>query len=345
VALARLPQPANQPQRWLGPLGCVDAVAATALWQSLPPVNWTRWWWLLVPALGLVEWVAHGYYSTTSPTASDWDELAPKIAELRDQEQPIIVAPHWAEPHARRAFGDELMPLEQVARPDNERFAAAIEISTLGQSSEIADWKVTEEFEQGKFTVRLLENPAPRLTKLDFVDLLDDEHATAFSIRRGKDQKEKPCRWNPAARVKNGALHGHPTFPRQRFQCRDGDWHFVGVTVIEDQDYRPRRCIWLHPGKKERTVVRFPDVELADSIVSYSGVPYFLGREKKGAPITFEIVVDGDEQGEMVHEDGEGWKRFEIDTRAFAGAKHTVEFRSHASSSHQREFCFQADVR
>ncbi len=321
------------------------SASETLLWQSLPPVNWTRWWWLLVPALGLIEWVAHEYYVATSPTAEEWDELAPVVAELRDAGQPIIVAPAWAEPHARRAFGDELMPLAQVARPDEQRYPAAIEVSLLGQVSDVDDWNVARELDHGRFRVRLLDNPRPDPTKIDFVDLVNEGSASAYSVRRGKGKKKQPCKFNSRARVTNGALHGHPTFPRERFECKAGDWHFVGVTVIEDQHYRPRRCIWLHPSKNAKTVVRFEDVELGSKIVGYAGLPWFLEREKKGKPVTLEVVVDGDEIAQVVHEDGDGWRRFEIDTPKLAGTKHTIEFRSHSPKPHQREFCFQADVR
>lgn len=316
------------------------------MWQSRAPVSWTRWWWLSIPALGLVEWSAHATFRAQPPQPGDWDTLAPEVLALRQAEELVVVAPYWAEPHARRVLGDEAMPLAQVARPEDARYGRAIEISILGQDSELRGWTVQAERQVGKFRLRELANPNPDPPRIDLVDWLTPERASAHQLRKGKP--DGSCEWTDSGRVRNGALHGHPTFPKRRFECSKEPWNFVGVTVIEDENYRPRRCIWAHPARGRQTVVRFDDVPLGSKIVGYAGLPYFLEREKKGDPVEMEVWLGGDppeQLGDYVHHDGEGWKRFEFSTAPYAGESRSIEFRTRANDTRKREFCFQADVR
>ncbi len=305
-------------------------------------MSWSRWWWLFVPALGLIELAAHAYFASAPPTEEQWKEVAPIIEKWRQDQELVVVAPYWAEPHARRVLGDRFMPVEQVARPDDDRFASALEISILGQESDLTGWKAVDETTVGKFRVRRLENPNAMPPKLNFVDLISPKTAQVSTLR---GRKRTRCDWTSKGHVENGALHGHPTFPKRRFECGGGSWHFVGVTVIEDQHYRPRRCIWAHPATGKATVVRFEGVTLDTRLIGYGGLPWFLERESHGAPVLLEVFIDDDNVGSMEHEDGEGWKRFELSTEPYAGEAHAVEFRISAKKARQREFCFQVDVR
>ena len=75
-----------------------------------------RWLWLTLPALGLLELAAHLYFKERAPRQQDWAEVAPRVRELKGQADLVLVAPRWAEPLARQAFGDRVMPLKDVAR-------------------------------------------------------------------------------------------------------------------------------------------------------------------------------------------------------------------------------------
>jgi hypothetical protein len=309
-------------------------------------VKFRRWWWLLVPCFGLFEWAAHAYFASRPPRDAEWDELLAVVTELGREGTLVVVAPHWAEPHARRVLGDRWMPLAHVARAENSTFATALEISILGADSELEDWRVVETRQAGKFRLRVLENPAPQTVLFDFVGAIEQGRARVESVRgKGDSAESKPCSWNERARVANGALHGHPTFPKRRFECQDGNWHFVGSTVIEDQSYRGRRCIWAQPGQGKQTRIVFEGVTLGDRIVGHGALPYFLERESDGTPVELTVSVAGELLGKFRHEDGEGWKRFEFSTAQYAGQTHDVEFTTSSKRSHQREFCFQADVR
>jgi hypothetical protein len=301
------------------------------------------WSWLAVPFLALVELAGHYHFASAAPPPEDWTTLREPLGKLHRPGDLVVVAPYWAEPNARAVFGDGLMPLEDVARPDETAYPRIIELSILGQDSGIAGLELREEVQEGSFRIRVYENKRFSPRKVDFADRIDEQTAQAVSLR---GQRETPCKWNPNARVTTGspALHGHPAFPKKRFECGRGEWNFVGVTVIEDQRYRPHRCIWAHPGDKQDTVVRFPKVELGKTIRGHGGLSWFLERETKGTKIEMQVSVGDERIGVFEHADGDGWSSFEFDTSAYEGQERSVEFRVSSKRSRQREFCFHASV-
>jgi hypothetical protein len=176
----------------------------------------------------------------------------------------------------------------------------------------------------------------------EFLEHLTPDAASVRVLRpNGEDE---PCPYGNQ-KVSNGELAGHPTFPRKRFQCPGADWSFVGVTVIEDQSYRPRRCMWAHPSNRGTLEVHFDDVPIGQAIVGYGALPYFFEREWRGAPIELEVSVGGKPIGRWTHADGEGWKRFEFATAELSGQRLPVDFRVLARPVRDRQFCFQASVR
>src|SRR5690349_2315474 len=127
--------------------------------------------WLSVPLAGLVELGGHFYFSTRAPKVDDWVRVKPALGAIRRPGDLIVVAPDWAEPNARFAFGDAWMPLADVARADESAYARAIEVGIVGaHAPELRGWKLVSEQRQGKFRLRILENPTPAKVLYDFVD-------------------------------------------------------------------------------------------------------------------------------------------------------------------------------
>jgi hypothetical protein len=298
---------------------------------------------LLILGIGPLEYALQLHFSRAAPQLSEWEALQPRVAQLAGSGTLVIVAPSWAEPNARFAFGDQLMPLSQVARADESSFARALEVSTLGQQApELSQWHLDAEEKAGRFVLRSWTNPRPEPVLFDFLEHLRPDTASVSVLRSGSAEA---CPFKNA-KVSNGDLFGHPTFPRQRFVCPGGnEWQFVGSTVIEDERYRPRRCMWAHPANRGVLQVRFESVPIGSRIVGHGALPYFFEREKLGAPIELSVYVAGEQMGTWQHADGEGWKRFEFSTQRFAGQNQAVEFRIESSKPWRRELCFQADVR
>ncbi|EYF02486.1 hypothetical protein [Chondromyces apiculatus] len=304
--------------------------------------RWARWGFTLIPVLGLAELGGHVYASHRAPRFDDWAAVRAPVEALKQPGDLVVVAPPWADPLARRALGDALMPLRDAARPDESRYPAAVEISILGQhADELAGFREVARQERGKFLVRRLENPAATRVAFDFVEGLRPARVDV----RGTEPP-LTCPWNPSARVVAGGLGGHPTFPAARFECPGGVFFNVGVTVIPDQHFRPRRCIWSHPFARGEIITRFHGVPLGQVIRGHSGMSWFVERERKGAPVTLTVRVNGDEIGRATHRDGDGWAAFEMPLGAHAGATEAqVEFAVSARDYQHRHFCFEADSR
>ncbi|HWO07864.1 MAG TPA: hypothetical protein VNN80_00250, partial [Polyangiaceae bacterium] len=91
--------------------------------------------------------------------------------------------------------------------------------------------------------------------------------------------------------------------------------------------------------------VHYEAVPIGQVIRGYGGLPYFFEREWHGSPVELEVLVGGESVGTYRHQDGEGWKGFELSTAAWAGQTQSVDFRVRARQARDRQFCFQASVR
>jgi hypothetical protein len=301
-----------------------------------------RWAFALVPLVGVGELGAHLFFAKRTPSFDAWSTVRDAVASEKRPGELLVVSPHWADPAARRAFGDELMPMRDEARPDESRYASALEVSILGEHApELDGWREESRRTEGKFVLRHLANPAPAKVLFDFVDAA----RPPFADVRGTEPAVA-CPWNTRAVVEAGGLGGHPTFPAERFECPGGIFFNVGATIIADQDFRPRRCLWSHPLGRGELVTRFRGVPLGSVIRGHGGMYWITEREKKGAPVTLTVRVNGDTLGSFTHVDGDGWKAFEMPLGARAGAKDAeVEFAVTTPSYRDRHFCFEADTR
>jgi hypothetical protein len=305
-----------------------------------------RYAFLGIPLLGLAELAAHVWFAKRPPSFDEWSTVVGAVRETRHEGDLLVVSPAWADPAARRALGDALMPLRDDARPDVTRYAHALELSILGEHApELEGWREESRRTSGKFLLRRVENPAPANVVYDFVD-----HARPPFADVRNTQPPTACTWNPHAPFAASGSFGHPSFAPERFECsgHDGSGAFfnVGATVIADQEFRPRRCLWSPPSARGEIVTRFHDVPLGRVIRGHGGMYWIVEREKKGAPVTLSVRVDGDTVGRAVHHDGDGWALFQFDLGAHAGAaKAEVEIGVSSPGNGNRPFCFEADTR
>lgn len=313
--------------------------------RSVAPSRKVMYLALLVPIFGLAELGGHLYFSRRAPTTEQWSAVRPLVATEKKGGAPVVIAPYWAEPMARMAFGDELMPIRDVARPDTTRYAEALEVSILGsRAPELAGWKVTREARQGKFTLRQLQNPTPPALTYDFVDHLD---AASASVRVDKPGSPVECAFTTSAALESGGLGGPPVYPAARFACPgEPSWVFVGVTIIEDKDYHPRRCIWSHPASGgAEMVTRFRDVPLGTQIRGHAGMGWIIERDRAVPTFTIRVLAGGEEVGKVVHEPGDSWKAFEMTLPAHISKRSAdVEFRASAPGG-GTHICYEADSR
>ena len=302
-----------------------------------------RYFAALVPLAGLCELAAHHHFAERAPRFEAWAAVDEPVNRLRQAGDLLVVAPRWAEPMARRELGDQDMPLADLARPDADRYRTAIELSILGQRApELAGWRELGREKVGKFELRRLENPRPLPVTFDFVGALGPEQVSVQMVGPGVT----PCPWAAQAPVLAPGRGGHPTFPARRFACPLGELFNVGVTVIADQDFLPRRCIWAHPPAWGELKIRYRKVDLGEVIAGHGGMDWMIERELHGAPIRLTVKVDGQTVGEAIHRDGQGWARFEFGLGAHAHARGAeVEFAVSSPNYQNRHFCFEANTR
>jgi hypothetical protein len=303
-----------------------------------------KYLWLAVPLVGLGELGASVYFSRRAPQIDEWRGLASEVRARKRDSDLIVIAPEWAEPLARTAFTDQLMPILDVARPDEKSYPRALEISALGHESPlVTSWPVLREERLGKFWLRTRQNPhfEPPLFVLT-------EHALPPELsvsERGPSGESTPCRYGTRPPSSASGLLARPAFPRLRFSCGPSEGDFVGTTIIEDQHDRARRCLWANPAPGGLLTLNFASVPLGDWLDGYVGFPFFRFRDQGWPKVTMSFAVDAVALGTHDHLPESGWHPFRLSTAQFRGGSHEVRIQIFGADSRELELCFYAATR
>jgi hypothetical protein len=306
-------------------------------------MHFARLAWLSLPLIGLGELGAHIYYAQAAPRETDWEDLAPLVEHQRQAGDLVTVAPAWTEPLARTALGEDVMPLSDVARADVTGYQHAIEVSLFGKrSAELSSWRELSLEEQGHFTVRRLENPhfTPILYAFN-----DHVAQNQLFVVEWNGEAERTCDYTDRARVTAGGLGGHVTYPKLRYRCSGGEDYLVGVTVIDDQQYRPRRYIFAHPPVNAMLHLRFPAVPSGKMLRGWGGRSFVRSRDGGGTPVEFAAYVEGKEVGRRLFNDDQGFSQFEFPIEEDFDGPVEVTFEVQTKVAQNRDFCFEAEMR
>jgi hypothetical protein len=297
-----------------------------------------------VPAVALLELVAHVWQVGHVVTADNWRAAHDEVKKIAQPGDLLAFAPGWTDPLGREFFAD-LDPMAMAARPDDTRYPRAIEVSIRGKRDpELATWRPIDERRVGPVTLRVLENPAPAKVFDDLVSRLlpaggSTPTASASLVIRNEEQ---PCIWAHGA-VQTGLFAFGPGVPGLRFQCGGGA--FAGVTVMPTLENIARRCIEVPPpGGTMAFRLRFSNVAFGTTIHGHHGLALHHERDGTGQPVTLTFKTDAGELGGDTHIDKDGWKPFAIDTHDLVGktADLIVEVTSRQGN---RQYCFEADTR
>jgi hypothetical protein len=109
-------------------------------------------------------------------------------------------------------------------------------------------------------------------------------------------------------------------------------------------DYHPRRGVLVQPATQPATY-EWREVPLGDALVVYAGLHDYYARKSADGLVDFAVLVDGKELVAARVGNADGWRRFDLDTRAFAGGRHTVTMRVSASQPAWRNFGFHMEAR
>jgi hypothetical protein len=297
-----------------------------------------RYAFLLIPAVGLLELGAHVRQSTTTIPEQDWAAARDAVKNGAGPDDLVAFSPRWVDPLGREYF-KELATIDREARPDDERFPRAFEVSIRGEHlAEFDGWKTEVKQRFGAITVTTLDNPSP-------VKILDDlvAHATGAraQVTLVEGDNEIDCRWLHGP-PETGQIGFGPALPADRFVCPRSS---VATSVIQATDYRPHQCIYAPPvGGSAVLRIQFVDVEFGRSLHGYQAISWDAARFDS-PPVTLVLKVEGRTLARLTERDADGWKPFEIDTSDLAGQKGDLVAEVSASSSSHRQYCFQADTR
>jgi hypothetical protein len=294
--------------------------------------------WLLgwVPLFGLVELGLQEYFARRAPGFQDYAALAPQLMKLKQPGVPVVVAPAWAEPLLRQA-APSAFPLEELARADDQAFEGFLEVSVLGhRAPELAAFPVERSWRIGSFALALRKNPHPTPPRFDFVAAVAAGQVEVFHDRDGEREL---CPLVANAHTATGGLHGHVAYPRQRFACHRGS--FAGVALIDDQDYRARRCILVQPPASGRLVLRFNGTPQIQNLRGYTGFSYFLERDHERAQVELGAEQDGRALGVTRASGAQGWSPFRWSTPPIAGY---IELSVRALVPGPQDLCFALEA-
>lgn len=296
-----------------------------------------------VPLLGLGELALAVHQAGGGPSEQDYRELAASVRTLYRPGDLITVNPRWAEPLVRQNLGDDLMPVSLLGRADNETVGRVLAIESEGQKEfEFPLFRETTRSHSGPFTIRMLTNPQPQVAQMRLLDRVVPPY---LEVMAGPEGDPRVCPFTQHGRVVTGGLGGDPTLPARRFQCPGGPPYVVGVTVIDDEEFRPRQCIFAHPSPDGQLTLLFRDVSLGSRLVGHAGFPWLISRDGEGTPVTLEGELEGAAVGSVVVDERSGWIRFEWLTKGQQGRRGDLELVVKTPSAQASRFCFTMESR
>jgi hypothetical protein len=292
----------------------------------------------VVPAAGLLELGAHFVQTHAIVPERDWQAAREYVTSHAAPEDRVAFAPRWVDPIGRQRFGPTVATIEREAPPDETRFPRAFEVGIRGgHSPSFAAWRRASAERFGAVTVTVWENPSPAHVLDDLVSRVDPVHLRVSRIDGGR---EEDCSWVRAS-PQSGQLGFGTAVPAERFACGNGG--FVGVSVVEDTEYYPHRCIDAPPpGHTLR--LRFADVQIGHALHGHHAL-YVEAEHAMKAPVTITFSIGGKAIGSAIHRDLEGWKLFEFDTSPFAGSRAELIADIDCPTAERRMYCFEADTR
>ena len=309
-----------------------------------PLIRHAKYLWLAVPLFGLVELGTGVYFSRRFPQVDEWRALVSEVRALKRESDLIVIAPEWAEPLARNALTDSLMPIADVARPDEDGYPRAIEVAALANESPLlAAWPVISARRFGKFTLRTRSNPA---FKPPIFVLTDHAFTPDLAVsQRGPAGDLDTCRYAIRPPSSASGLLARPAFPRQRFSCGPAEGNFAGITIIDDEHDRARRCLWANPAAGSTLLLSFENVPIGSQLRGYVGFPHFRFRDHGWPAVTMSFAVGGVPIGTHAHSPESGWQPFQIPTARFRGSHSEVRIEISGMDGRESELCFYAATR
>lgn len=274
----------------------------------------------LVSLLALVETVDALTAGARVAPLGDWEAAA---AEVRAGFRPgdlVVFAPYWADQRGRSVLGD-LVPVAMAGRSDADRYARIWELSIRGaRAPEAAAARLVHATRHGKVRVALYDKPA--VTVLFDATAHADEARVTETLGAGA---ETPCYREATASFRCAGTH-------------------VERRTLE-VDYQPRRGLLTPVDGARTTHVAWDGVPLGGALVVYAGIHDYYARKNAAGLVDLRVSADGRTLLQARVGNADGWRRFDVDTRALAGAAHAIRVDVSAPDPAWRTFGFHLETR
>lgn len=296
-----------------------------------------RAWMVLacVVAMAAVwEFVAQLVITSRVPAISDWRSAGSLVRQDFQDGDAISVAPRWADPIMRMVTASVLTARAE-GRSELTGYKRLWAITIRGEEVEDAPHtapELTRTF--GGVTVRRFRLPPANVYDLN-------AHIQGAHAQVTVNDVPHPCTWRHLPQQRGGGLDQGPFAPQERFACDVRPWVWVGATVIEDLELRPRSCIWQHPPPDNgMSTVSFSNVP-AGHFVMHGGLHWVQERWRRGGRVEISITQNGNEIAHMTHRDGDGWARIEGNVPSAGELSISV---SAPEGDNERTFCWDANI-
>jgi hypothetical protein len=287
---------------------------------------------LVMAALGVL--VAQAYQYASVPSEEDWASAARYVESQAGERDAFRVEPEWDSRPRVYLQGMSYVPAEEATFFDLDPYErvwilAESRRETRAVSRMPPSWRLTSSPETfGSVTVLMASPPAENATRWDVFSALKDA-----KVRREYGDKTEDC------------LSYRPG-PFQSWRCRKADpWLYVGET-LQTVTNDTHRCLWAMPiDRGGRLVISFKDVPGGASLRGHYGQPIDAIRSKRGGPVRFEVLVNGEVAHRKVfglHE--EGFLPWSIPLPAGEDSLDSLDFTVFSTDKRDRFFCFTARV-
>jgi len=296
-----------------------------------------RFLWVVLLLCAVGELAAHAAIRSRIPSDADYHAAGERLRQEFHPQDAIASAPDYIDPLLRREVGDQ-MPLSLVGRPDLSAYRRLWVLSLGGAHPQDAPDHAPEWQEAfGHLHLARYALPEPTM-QLNLVDQLE-KAVVQLTVRN----RTRDCRLRRGRPERGGALGLGTIGAPSRFVCGPGRDQMVAAVVVEDLDLAPRYCVW-QPALTGRTLkVRYTNIILHDELVIDAGLYYEHERDETGPPVTLTVRIDGQEQGKLVHKDGQGFRRLVVATKHMIAK--TLEIEVHSNRTRNPGFCWSGSVR
>ena len=154
------------------------------------------------------------------------------------------------------------------------------------------------------------------------------EHLSSAHVSLASDTSETACQWQSS----------------DRWQCSHHSWNYVGIAHYRI-DNQLRRCIWAHPVRDQKLIIRFPAQRIGRSLRGHHGLlDDAVLRFGNGSTVMLGVQIDDQLVATIERPNEKGWVAWSIDTSLWANQKADIILTVTAKNSAGRHYCFTAQI-